>query len=42
MGGVGNGNPLQYFSLETLMDRGAWWATVHDWVAEHAEQWMWV
>ena len=27
--GVGNGNPLQYSSLENPMDRGAWWATVH-------------
>ena len=25
----GNGNPLQYSCLETLMDRGAWRATVH-------------
>ena len=25
----GNGNPLQYPCLENLMDRGAWWATVH-------------
>ena len=25
----GNGNPLQYSSLENPMDRGAWWATVH-------------
>ena len=25
----GNGNPLQYFCLGNLMDRGAWWATVH-------------
>jgi len=24
-----NGNPLQYSCLENLMDRGAWWATVH-------------
>ena len=24
-----NGNPLQYSSLGNLMDRGAWWATVH-------------
>ena len=24
-----HGNPLQYSSLENLMDRGAWWATVH-------------
>ena len=27
--GRGNGNPLQYFCLGNLMDRGAWWATVH-------------
>ena len=27
--GVGNGNPLQYSSLENSMDRGAWQATVH-------------
>ena len=27
--GVGNGNPLQYSCLESPMDRGAWWATVH-------------
>ena len=27
--GGGNGNPLQYSCLETPMDRGAWWATVH-------------
>ena len=26
--GEGNGNPLQYSSLENPMDRGAWWATV--------------
>ena len=26
--GVGNVNPLQYSSLENLMERGAWWATV--------------
>ena len=24
-----NGNPLQYFCLENLMDTGAWMATVH-------------
>ena len=23
------GNPVQYSSLENLMDRGAWWTTVH-------------
>ena len=27
--GGGHGNPPQYSSLENLMDRGAWWATVH-------------
>ena len=27
--GVGNGNPLQYSSLENSTDKGAWWATVH-------------
>ena len=24
-----HGNPLWYSCLENLMDRGAWWATVH-------------
>ena len=27
--GEGNGNPLQYCYLGNLMDRAAWWATVH-------------
>ena len=27
--GEGNGNPLQYSCLESPMDRGAWYATVH-------------
>ena len=27
--GGGNGSPLQYLCLKTLMDRGAWWAPVH-------------
>ena len=27
--GEGNDNPFQYSCLENLMDRGAWWATVH-------------
>ena len=31
--GGGNGNPLQYPCLENSMDRGAWWAIVHE-VAE--------
>ena len=26
----GNGNPLQYSCLENPIDRGAWWATVHE------------
>ena len=26
---VGNGNPLQYSSLENSMERGVWQATVH-------------
>ena len=28
--GKGNGNPLQYPCLENLMDRGSWWAVVHE------------
>jgi len=28
--GVGSGNPLQYFYLENPMDRGVWWAIVHE------------
>ena len=27
--GGGNGNPLQYSSLENPTDREAWWATIH-------------
>ena len=27
--GEGNGNPLQFYCLGNLMDRGAWQATVH-------------
>ena len=27
--GEGNGNPLQYFCLGNLTDRGVWMATVH-------------
>ena len=26
----GNGNPLQYSCLGSPMDRGAWWAIVHE------------
>ena len=32
-----DGNPLQYFCLESPMDRGAWWATVHRVV----KSWIW-
>ena len=28
--GEGYGYPLQYSCLENPMDRGAWWATVHE------------
>ena len=28
--GGGHGNPLQYSCLKNSMDRGAWWATVHE------------
>ena len=28
--GEGNGNPLPYSCLENPMDRGAWWAIVHE------------
>ena len=28
--GEGNGNPLQSSCLENPMDRGAWWAAVHE------------
>ena len=28
--GGGHGNPLQYSGLENPMDRGAWWAAVHE------------
>ena len=28
--GGGNGNPFHYCCLENSMDRGAWWAIVHE------------
>ena len=28
--GEGNGCPLQYSCIENSMDRGTWWATVHE------------
>ena len=30
MFGEGNGTSLQYSCLENPMDRGAWWAAVHE------------
>ena len=36
--GGGHGDPLQYPSLVNPMDRGAWWATVH----EVAKRWTWL
>ena len=39
--GEGNGNPLQYSCLRNLMDRGAWWATVHGITKEsYMTQWL--
>ena len=32
--GEGNGTPLQHSCLENPMDRGAWWAAVHDGVVK--------
>ena len=32
--GEGNGNPLQYSCLKNSMDRGAWWAMVHEGLKE--------
>ena len=28
--GEGNGNPLLYFCLGNPMDKGVWWAAVHE------------
>ena len=33
-----SGYPLQYSCLENLMDRGAWWNTVHG-IAKSQTQW---
>ena len=33
----GNGNTPQYSCLQNSMDRGAWWATIHE-VANHQTQ----
>ena len=34
----GNDNPFQYSCLEKPMDRGAWWATVHEVAESNATQ----
>ena len=34
--GEGHGNPFQYSCLETPVERGAWWATLHG----VAKSWM--
>ena len=44
----GNGNPPQYSSLESPIDRGAWWAAVHGvpkswiWLSNLAHMWGWL
>ena len=35
--GEGNGNLLQYFCLGESMDRGAWQATVSQWVCKELD-----
>ena len=47
--GEGNGSQLQYSCLETSMDRGVWWATVHgsqkirhDWACTHTWGIVWL
>ena len=37
--GEGNGDPLQYFCLGNLMDREAWWSTVHRVAKELEKTW---
>ena len=39
--GKGNGYPFQYSCLENPMDRGAWWATVHN-VTKSRTQLKWL
>ena len=38
--GVGNGNPLQYYCLENPIDRGPWWATVHEFTESDMTEWL--
>ena len=39
--GEGNGNPFQYSCLGNPMNRGAWWATVHE-VAKELDMTEWL
>ena len=39
--GGGNDSPLQYSCLENPMDRGAWWATVHEVIRESGQLGDW-
>ena len=36
-----HGNPFQYSCLENLMDRGAWWDTVHRVAESHMSKMTW-
>ena len=36
----GHGNLLQYSCLENPMDRGAWWATVHEVAESDMTEWL--
>ena len=38
--GRGHGNPLQYSCMETSMDRGAWWTTVHGAAGSDTTDWL--
>ena len=38
--GVGNGNPFQDSCLENSMDRGTWWATVHEATESDTTEWL--
>ena len=38
--GRGHGNPLQYSCLENLMERGAWWSTVHGVAESDMNEWL--
>ena len=40
--GEGKGNPLQYSCLENPMDRGAWWAAVHEVAVSDMTERLWL